>query len=90
MSATLEADEGAAEDEDGEEEMIAVIEEEIEMSNFETDIEMREAENVNESEIEIGATREILGCVDHQSGEHDHQREMHGIFGIVTGIYLQD
>lgn len=89
LPVTLEAEEDAAEDEDGEE-MTAVIEEEIEMSTFETGIETREAENVTESEIEIGATRETLGCVDHQSRGHDHQREMHEIFGIVTGIYPQD
>lgn len=88
--AISEAEEGAAEDEDGGDEMVAVIEREIERSTFETGIETREAENVTESETETGATREILGCADRQSGEHDRQREMHEIFGIVTGIYLQD
>lgn len=89
LAATLEAEEGAAEEEDGEDETIAVIEGEIEMSTFETGIETREAENVTGSEIETGATRETLGCADRQSGELDHQREMGEISGIVTGIYLQ-
>lgn len=89
LAATLEAEEGAAEDEDGEDEMIAVIEGEIEMSTFETGIETREAENVTGSETETGATRETLGCADRQSGELDRQRGMGEIFGIVIGIYLQ-
>lgn len=89
LAATLEAEEGAAEDEDGEDETIAVIEVEIEMSTFETGIETREAENVTGSETETGATRETLGCADRQLGELDRQRGMDEIFGIVIGIYLQ-
>lgn len=89
LAAILEAGEGVAEDEDGEDETIAVIEGEIETSTFETGIETREAENVTGSEIETGATREILGCADRQSEGLDRQREMDGIFGIVIGIYLQ-
>lgn len=89
LAATLEAEEGVVEDEDGEDETIAVIGGETEMSTFETGIETREAENVTGSETETGATRETLGCADRQSGELDRQREMDEISGIVIGIYLQ-
>lgn len=89
-AATLEAEEGAAEDGDGQDEMTAAIAGEIEMSTFGTGIETREAENAIESETETGATREILGCADRQLGEHDRRRVMDEISGIVTGIYLQD
>lgn len=85
LVAILEAEEGVAEDGDGEGEMVVVTEGEIETPNFEG-IETREAENVTGSETETGAI-EISDRVDRQSGGLDRQREMVGIFGIV--IYLR-
>lgn len=80
----------AEEGEGGLEEMIAVIEEEIGISTFETDTEMREAGSASASESGTGEIQETLDCADHQLEEHDRRREMREIFETVSGIYPRD